>query len=127
VVLLRGPLWIGQRCDLDACEVRITETLVQPDKGGLLTEPPKSRAGKRTLTFPAEIAPDLRKHLERYAEPGRRGLVFIGPKGGKIRRSNSMSSGPPRAPLPEYRTRISATCAIRAARSPRPAAQLQRN
>jgi integrase len=74
--------------DLDAYEVRITETLVQPDKGGLITEPPKSRAGKRTLTFPAEIVPDLRRHLERYAEPGHRGLVFIGPKGGRIRRSN---------------------------------------
>jgi integrase len=32
--------------------------------------------------------PDLSNHLERYAEPGRHGLVFIGPKGGKIRRGN---------------------------------------
>ena len=83
-----GPRTACRRRALDACEVRIIETLVQPDKGGLLTEPPKSRAGKRTLTFPVEIVPDLRKHLARYAEPGRRGLVFIGPKGGKIRRSN---------------------------------------
>ncbi len=29
-----------------------------------------------------------REHLDRYAERGRRGLVFIGPKGGKLRRSN---------------------------------------
>src|SRR5215469_4604277 len=42
------------RLDLERCEVRITEALVQPDKGGLLVEPPKSRAGRRTLTFPAE-------------------------------------------------------------------------
>lgn len=47
-----GELAGLRRDDLDACEVRITETLVQPDKGGLITEPPKSRAGKRTLTFP---------------------------------------------------------------------------
>ena len=76
------------RLDLDHCEVRITEALVQPDRGGLLIEPPKSRAGNRGLTFPAEITPDLRDHLARYAEPGRRGLVFVVPKGGRLRRSN---------------------------------------
>jgi integrase len=62
--------------------------LVQPDKGELRMEDPKSRAGKRSLTFPAEIRPDLQEHLDRYAEPGARGLVFVGPKGGKLRRQN---------------------------------------
>lgn len=76
------------RLDLDRCEVRITESLVQPDKGGLLVEPPKSRAGKCGLSFPAELAPEPREHLNRYAERGRHGLVFVGPKGGKLRRSN---------------------------------------
>ena len=76
------------RLDLAACEVRITEALVQPDRGGLRTEPPKSRAGKRSLSFPAEIVPDLREHLRLYAAPGRTGLVFIGPKGGRLRRNN---------------------------------------
>jgi integrase len=51
-------------------------------------EPPKSRAGRRTLSFPAEIRPDLQEHLERYAETGARGLVFVGPKGGRLRRQN---------------------------------------
>jgi integrase len=76
------------RLDLGHCEIHITEALVQPDKGGLIVEPPKSRAGKRALSFPAELVPELRTHLDRYAEPGRRGLVFVGPKGGKLRRSN---------------------------------------
>jgi hypothetical protein len=45
--------------------------------------------GKRGLTESADgSVPDLARHLERYAESGRRGLVFVGPKGGKIRRSN---------------------------------------
>jgi len=74
--------------DLDTCQVRITGALVQPDKGSLRMEPPKSRAGRRSLTFPAEIRPDLQEHLDRYAEPGTRGLVFVGPKGGKLRRQN---------------------------------------
>jgi hypothetical protein len=34
-----------------------------------------------------EIAPELRWHLERFAQPGDDGLVFIGPKGGRLRRS----------------------------------------
>jgi integrase len=76
------------RLDLDRCEVRITEAPVQRDKGSLLVEPPKSRAGRRTFTFPVELVPDVRDHLTRYAEPGRRGLVFVGPKGGRLRRSN---------------------------------------
>jgi integrase len=42
----------------------------------------------RTVTFPAEIVPELRYHIEHHAAPGRAGLVFIGPKGGMLRRNN---------------------------------------
>lgn len=77
-----------ENIDLDACEIRITETLTQLDKGGLRPDTPKSRAGRRTVAFPAEIAPEIRWHLERFAEPGQRGFVLVGPKGGQLRRSN---------------------------------------
>jgi integrase len=77
-----------ENIDLDACEIRIVETLAEPDQGALRPETPKSRAGKRTVAFPAELVPELRWHLERFAEDGRRGVVFIGPKGGRLRRSN---------------------------------------
>ena len=40
------------------------------------------------MAFPAELVPELRWHLERFAEPGERGLVFVGPKGAPLRRSN---------------------------------------
>jgi integrase len=36
----------------------------------------------------SKLVPELRDHLTRYAEPSRRGLVFVGRKGGKVRRSN---------------------------------------
>jgi integrase len=49
-----------ENIDLEACEIRIKETLAQPDKGGLRTDTPKSQAGKRTVAFPAEIAPERR-------------------------------------------------------------------
>jgi integrase len=74
--------------DLATCEIRITQTLVEPGKGGLRFDTPKSRAGKRTVAFPEEIAGEIRWHLERFAEPGEQGLVFVGHKGGMLRRSN---------------------------------------
>jgi len=77
-----------ENIDLDACEIRIVETLAEPDQGALRPETPKSRAGKRTVAFPAELVPELRWHLERFAEPGKGGVVFVGPKGGRLRRSN---------------------------------------
>jgi hypothetical protein len=46
---------------LDACEIRIVETTAELDRGDLLPETPKSRAGRRTVTFPAELV----------SEPGR--------------------------------------------------------
>jgi hypothetical protein len=42
----------------------------------------------RTVAFPADIVPELGDHLERFADPKPNGLVFIGPKGGWLRRSN---------------------------------------
>jgi integrase len=77
-----------ENIDLAAREIRIVETTAELDKGGLLPETPKSRAGRRTVAFPEELVPELRWHLERFAEPGERGLVFVGPKGAPLRRSN---------------------------------------
>jgi len=77
-----------ENIDLEACEIRVVETVAELDKGGLLPETPKSRAGRRTVAFPAELVPELRWHLERFAEDGKRGVVFVGPKGGRLRRSN---------------------------------------
>jgi integrase len=77
-----------ENIDLAACEIRIVETTAELDRGDLLPETPKSRAGRRTVTFPAELVPELRWHMERFAQPGERGLVFAGPKGATLRRSN---------------------------------------
>jgi integrase len=77
-----------ENIDLDVCEIRIVETTAELDRGDLLPETPKSRAGRRTVTFPAELVPELRWHMERFAQPGERGLVFAGPKGAALRRSN---------------------------------------
>jgi integrase len=56
--------------------------------GRLIDHDPKSGAGVRPVAFPKEIVPELRWYVERFAEPGENGLVFVGPEGGRLRRSN---------------------------------------
>ncbi len=73
--------------DLDGCAVRVVVATAETDDGRLIDDDPKSQAGRRWVAFPKEIAPELRWHLERFAQPGEHGLVFIGPKGGRLRRS----------------------------------------
>jgi integrase len=74
--------------DLDHCEVRIDSSTAETDGGRLIDDDPKSPAGIRIVAFPEDIAPELSDHLERFAAPGPKGLVFVGPKGGRLRRSN---------------------------------------
>jgi integrase len=74
--------------DLERATVRVVRSLVQMNRGPLVEDAPKSRAGRRMVAFPREIVPELSWHLERFAEPGQDGLVFVGPKGGRLRRSN---------------------------------------
>jgi len=77
-----------ENIDLETCEIRIIETIAEFDKGDLLPETPKSAAGRRMVAFPPDLVPELRWHLDRFVQPGKRGLVFIGPKGAPLRRSN---------------------------------------
>jgi integrase len=58
------------------------------DDGTLIDSDPKSHAGTRTVSFAREITPELRWHLECFAQAGGDGLVFVEPKGGRLRRSN---------------------------------------
>ena len=74
--------------DLDSATVRVTASLAELNTGGLVDDTPKSAAGRRTVAFPPELVPDVRAHLEAFAEAGDDGFVFVGPKGGRLRRGN---------------------------------------
>ena len=74
--------------DLDQCEVRVRKATAETDGGLLIDDDPKSRAAIRVVSFPREIVSEIADHLERFAAPGPSGLVFVGPKGGRLRRSN---------------------------------------
>ena len=77
-----------QNVDLDACTVRVVSSLTETDSGTLLPGLPKSAAGRRTVQLPPLITPGLRNHLDRYAQPGDDGSVFVSPRGERLRRSN---------------------------------------
>lgn len=73
--------------DLQQGTVTVEVTIYELDGGKLQEGTPKSDAGRRVVAFPAEILPDLRAHLDEYTEAGLNGRVFVGPKGGPLRRS----------------------------------------
>ncbi|GGU07243.1 tyrosine-type recombinase/integrase [Streptomyces coeruleorubidus] len=74
--------------DLDRGAVRVRRAVAELFNGQREIKAPKSAAGKRTVSIPAAITPDIRDHLERYAEPGADGRVFLGAKGATPRRNH---------------------------------------
>lgn len=74
--------------DLRGRTVQVNESMSELKDGSRVIGAPKSDAGKRTVAIPEAIVPDLRWHLQRFAEPGSSGLVFVGEKGAPLRRSN---------------------------------------
>jgi integrase len=76
-----------KRVDLLHGRVTVAEQVAEVN-GQLIPGPPKTSAGRRTITLPAVAAVALAEHLTEFAEPGPEGLVFPAPKGGYLRRSN---------------------------------------
>jgi integrase len=56
--------------------------------GGHIFAPPKSAAGKRTVTIPSIVIPQLRIHLDTNVRAGAGALVFTSPEGAPLRRGN---------------------------------------
>jgi integrase len=85
-----GELAALRRCDLDLAgmTVRVVRSTAEMDDGRLIDDDPKSHARRRVVSIPQEIVPELRWHLECFAQAGDDGLVFVGPFGGRLRRSN---------------------------------------
>jgi integrase len=76
-----------RRVDLLHGRVTVAEQVSEVN-GRFIPGPPKTEAGRRTLTLPALAAAALDEHLGEFAEAGPDGLVFPAPKGGYLRRSN---------------------------------------
>jgi integrase len=65
--------------------VQVAETLVEVEGRFMPAGPPKTRAGRRTLTIPRPVMQPLVEHIARYCEPG--GYVFTAPDGGPLRKN----------------------------------------
>jgi integrase len=77
--------------DLDKPTVSVVATAGHVNGYGWVVGPVKSAAGRRVVTIPAAILPDVRAHLDTYAEEGPDGRVFRGPRGGGLRSSTFMA------------------------------------
>jgi integrase len=76
-----------KRVDLLHGRVTVAEQVGEVN-GQFIPGPPKTQAGRRTVTLPAVAAAALADHLAEFADPGPDGLVFPAPEGGYLRRSN---------------------------------------
>jgi integrase len=85
-----GELAALRRCDidLDNLTIRVERQLTETHSGGLAFGPPKSNAGKRKVSFPRIITPELDEHLATYTGQGDDALVFTSPAGTPMRHSN---------------------------------------
>lgn len=79
-----------KRCDVDlkAEVVRVERQLQELAGGKLIEGPPKTDAGRRLISLPPHIVPDLKVHLALYVGSGPSSLVFTSPDGTPLRRSN---------------------------------------
>jgi integrase len=75
-----GELAALRRADLgtELATVTVRATLVQFTDGRVMFGPPKSAAGRRTVTVPEAIRDDLRSHLRNYVGDAPDALIFIG-------------------------------------------------
>ena len=81
---LRKGEMLGMRradLDLDAAHVTIEQQRQLSRNGAHLVGPPKTDAGRRTVSIPSALVGDLRCHVDAYAQPGEDGYVFTGVEG----------------------------------------------
>jgi integrase len=76
-----------KRVDLEAGTVTVAEQLVEVN-GAFSVGPPKSAAGRRTVTLPAAVVASLSEHLADYTEESPDAFVFLSSQGRHLRRSN---------------------------------------
>lgn len=85
-----GELIALQRRDVDhkAMIVRVARRVAEGSGGGMDIGPTKSMAGVRTVALPGFLVDELVHHLAEHAQSGKDGLLFVGDRGGVLRRGN---------------------------------------
>ena len=85
-----GELAAVRRSDVDLASgaIRVEASVVELIDGSLVTGPPKSPASRRIVSIPSFLLADFESHLNQFTRPADDALVFTGPKGAPLRRSN---------------------------------------
>ena len=65
--------------------------LTELQNGELTFGPPKTEAGRRTVSYPQLVAAEVHWHMTCFAQDGDDGLLFTGPSGAPLRRGNFRS------------------------------------
>jgi integrase len=73
------------RVDLLHKTITIVEQRQQLRDGTVVTGPPKTEAGVRTLAIPESLMAEVESHLESFVPSGPDSLLFYGEKGGPLR------------------------------------------
>jgi integrase len=74
---LRWSETVGlQRKRIEGNRITVADQLVRRSDGEWHRDPPKTRAGRRTITIPPFLAEVLENHLAEFSAPGSDGLVF---------------------------------------------------
>ncbi len=79
-----------RRSDIDvtARTLRIERQMQELKSGELVEGLPKTEAGRRLVSLPPHVMPELARHLMIYVEESEESLVFTSPDGTPLRRSN---------------------------------------
>lgn len=88
--LRSGELFGLRRRDVDLprARVHVVEQLQSLADGTVERCPPKTAAGRRSVSLPAALLPDLEKHLDAYTGSDPDELVFTGAGGAPLRRNH---------------------------------------
>ena len=73
--------------DLENASVRVERSVAELGTDRIIKET-KTAAGVRSVALPTWLVPELRHHLDTFAEPGPDGRVFVGPHGATPLRRN---------------------------------------
>jgi hypothetical protein len=85
-----GELAALRRADLNLteCTVKIERSMTELFGGGRLYGPPKSAAGRRTVSIPEVIMCDVTGHLDQFTGPDNDDLIFTSPGGAPLHHGN---------------------------------------
>ncbi len=71
------------RIDIPNERVNVEEAVSELKHGERIFGPPKTEAGRRRVSIPSPLIPEIQRHLDAYVSPEGEALLFTGPQSGQ--------------------------------------------